>query len=519
MNRKVASVPGSSMTNDVGSIAAPIEGADLPALRRLAGARFGAGDLAGALALLDKALKLAPADLESHVLAARYLRWAERFGPAMAHARTALEVAPDHGEALWLLGSTARMAGDAETAVAALERAAAVLPESAPVQHDRALALLDRGRTEAARAALERCLTLKPNHVWARATAMSLEAERDAEARLAGKPGVRRVALHINQAFHFGILAPVFEALRARHFVRITGAGDWVERFRPQVVVVSDAQAATLRKRMPAALFVTTRHGLIEKNHFVPAVGTCEYICVSSPAIRERTVELGGIAAERLWVTGYAQMDPLFAPEPLPLPDKLPLDGKLVLYAPTYNPRLSSAAMLGDRLVSSIRGERRDVTIVIKPHPLTAARDRRQMALWHDLVRREPGLFLVSDSGADIMPYLKNADLLISDVSSVAYAYLAMDRPIILLSHPERARDPHYHPDGLEWQWRDLGEELSDVADLPDAVARALDAPGRHAEKRARYRTLLFGDLTDGKAAERIAARIDELDLSVRPAL
>ena len=121
MNRKVASVPGSSMTNDVGSIAAPIEGADLPALRRLAGARFGAGDLAGALALLDKALKLAPADLESHVLAARYLRWAERFGPAMAHARTALEVAPDHGEALWLLGSTARMAGDAETGVTIMQ--------------------------------------------------------------------------------------------------------------------------------------------------------------------------------------------------------------------------------------------------------------------------------------------------------------------------------------------------------------------------------------------------------------
>jgi len=46
---------------------------------------------------------------------------------------------------------------------------------------------------------------------------------------------------------------------------------------------------------------------------------------------------------------------------------------------------------------------------------------------------------------------------------------------------------------------------------LSEAVARALDDPAKRGEVRRRYREQLFGDLADGNAAHRIAARIAEI--------
>ena len=103
--------------------------------------------------------------------------------------------------------------------------------------------------------------------------------------------------------------------------------------------------------------------------------------------------------------------------------------------------------------------------------------------------------------------------MLVTDASSVIFQYLAVDRPIVLMTNPNRYSSPHFDARGIEWRWRDVGEELHDVECLPAAVARAFDDPALGAERRARYRAELFGDLTDGHAAERLAKHITELEL------
>jgi len=54
---------------------------------------------------------------------------------------------------------------------------------------------------------------------------------------------------------------------------------------------------------------------------------------------------------------------------------------------------------------------------------------------------------------------------------------------------------------------------------LPDAITRAIGSPSRHAEAREACRTALFGELTDGRAGERLAERIAALPRAERPTI
>ena len=202
----------------------------------------------------------------------------------------------------------------------------------------------------------------------------------------------------------------------------------------------------------------------------------------------------------------------MFAPDPVPLPIDLPDERKTVLFGPAYNQHLSAAPMLGERLVELIRGQRDDVTIVIKPHPLTCEAGGPWMRWWRKMAAADANVHLVESASANVMSSLKATDLLITDACSLTFEFLPLERPIILLSNPEREKDPRYDSEGIEWQWRDMGEELHDAEDLPGAVDRALAEPERFADRRSHYVKLLFGDLADGKSAERIVEHISARD-------
>jgi CDP-glycerol glycerophosphotransferase (TagB/SpsB family) len=144
---------------------------------------------------------------------------------------------------------------------------------------------------------------------------------------------------------------------------------------------------------------------------------------------------------------------------------------------------------------------------------VTADHHPEWLATWRALADADPDVHLIDDRAADVMPYLKAADVLVSDASSVIFEYLALDRPIVLITNPERHGVAHFDPNGIEWRWRDVGTEVHDVAELPAAVSAALANPAFRADRRAHYRQQLFGDYADGRAAERIAQKIAELGL------
>ena len=125
---------------------------------------------------------------------------------------------------------------------------------------------------------------------------------------------------------------------------------------------------------------------------------------------------------------------------------------------------------------------------------------------------RHAHVTLIDDPAYDAAACLIRADLLITDASSLMLEYLALDRPMVLITNPDHFGDPtHFDAAGFEWTWRNMGEEVRDVELLSEAVNRALDNPNAKAAIRAEYRHHLFGDLTDGCAAVRIVQHITEI--------
>lgn len=402
--------------------------------------------------------------------------------------------------ALWELGET----GDA---LAELDEALTLAPDDGDVHYAMALIRDSRGEREAALDALRRAYTLDPGNVFARGLEASMAAPK------ADTTGAKRVALYMQQRYHYNILRPAFEALRGRQVVAMVSEVQQLVEFAPDVVVLADTHAALLRARLPDAVFVWVRHGLISKNITRYGARIADYACMTSEVGRDWYIDSGVRPRRDWWITGYLQMDPLFNDAPLPLPIDMPAARKCVLYAPTWTTGLSSAAMLGDRLVHLIRDQRDDITIVIKPHPVAFHQQPATIEAWRALADGDPNVHLVDDASADVMPWLKAADVLVSDASSVIFQYLAVDRPMVLISNPARFTSPHFDQRGIEWLWRDVGEEVHHVDNLAAAVSRGLDDPTLGADRRAHYRWELFGDLTDGRAAERLANHIDELVL------
>ena len=88
--------------------------------------------------------------------------------------------------------------------------------------------------------------------------------------------------------------------------------------------------------------------------------------------------------------------------------------------------------MPGAEVADAIRGSGPPLGIVIKPHPVIGDWRPSWMAAWRRLANRDRQVRLVSDTHADVVPYMLAADLLVTDASSVAFEYLALDRPIVL---------------------------------------------------------------------------------------
>lgn len=288
--------------------------------------------------------------------------------------------------------------------------------------------------------------------------------------------------------------------------------------FRPHVVLAGEnIRPLHLRTYMPQALFVHTRHGLASKGGAYEAACAADFACVTSPYMRQWYIEAGAQPRRDFWVVGYPQMDSLFCAKPLPLRFALAPGKRVVLYAPTFQASLSSARLLGARTVELLRGQRQDISIIIKPHPLIGNLFPQWMDEWRWLAEEDPDVHLVQDTHDDVMPYLQAADLLVTDLSSVALEFLATKRPMVLITSPHRGEEQYVDLNGLEWRWRDMGHEVFDVEQLPTTVSYALDNPTAGLKRRQQYHDLLFGELADGLAARRIADNVMALAAGTAP--
>lgn len=335
-----------------------------------------------------------------------------------------------------------------------------------------------------------------------------------------------RIAFFAQLGFHEPVLRPVADELRRRgregtgvDVLLTANTGD-VRRFQPDVLLMASVERLEYwRHHLPDACIGSLRHGIGGSKRVAArlpdrsSARRLDFVCAGERSVLERFIRTSTEPAVT-WFTGYPPLDPLFrqgrdsrAVETSPSPSRK----RTVLYAPTWNLGLSSAPMLGGDLTGSIRGNDSSVRIVIKPHPVIPHWRPEWMRAWRSAATTNVNVTLVEDADADVVPHLLDADLLITDASSVALSFLALDRPIVWVTSPRAIADPAYDADDLLWKRRDIGDEVTSVGDLPRVVAEALREPDRRGPQRRDVAASLFEGWDDGNSTARVVDRLLEL--------
>lgn len=186
----------------------------------------------------------------------------------------------------------------------------------------------------------------------------------------------------------------------------------------------------------------------------------------------------------------------------------------VLLYAPTWS-AASSLHVFGDAVITALRSTGQQV--IVKLHDRAYDRRERYSAGVDWAVRlrpfaADPGVRIVTDP--DATPLLAAADLMVSDHSSVAFEFLLVDRPLVLLDLPGLLAAARVHPDQARWL-REAGEPIGSVAGLPAAVARGLADPRARSFARRAVAARLF--YRPGSATDRAVALCYKL-LGLAPA-
>lgn len=312
-----------------------------------------------------------------------------------------------------------------------------------------------------------------------------------------------KVAFFNTYPWHGTILEPISRFLFSKANLLVTDIGQNLKFFQPDIVVVADAGViGVLKEVAPKAKFVHVCHGLISKNQPSYSYHHADYICVSSQFVATYLQNIGAVPKESFWITGLPQMDAIVKKTYHRTRSEPSL-----LYAPTWNSTLSSANMFSGRLIECLRKEE-TWNIVIRPHPHSYSHSPELIELWSHLANVYPNVRL-ADSEEALETSLSEADLLISDTSSLSFFFLACNRPIILVNNPARFSDPaSYDPEGIEWKWRDMAHETSSVEEVYPLVAQLLLYHDEREINRKHYRQKLFDENLDGNGAQRIAEKI-----------
>jgi len=324
-----------------------------------------------------------------------------------------------------------------------------------------------------------------------------------------------RIGFFISFPFHREILAPIHAQLEPDFPCLFTSDVEQIIAFQPHVLVVSDRFLPQYREKLAATILIYTRHGFISKNYSWGVFGEADFVCVSSPWVRDDSARRGWRPQMGFWVTGFTLLDKVLAARQAgkapALPSGFSRRGPTLLYAPTFNPLLNSIEMLGTNWIRRLRERHPNLNVILKPHPHTAEHHPKGLAILRELAASNERTWLVP-ADANIYELMPMAGMLMSDASSVPFYYLAWDRPVILVTNPRRFEEPRFFdPEGQEWTWRDMAVEIDHADALPAAFQSCVDHPEEKAERRAFYRERVFGNNLTGDAAARIASKVRAL--------
>lgn len=268
---------------------------------------------------------------------------------------------------------------------------------------------------------------------------------------------------------------------------------------------------SVLRYRDPAHVFVS--HGESDKDYMASNQAKAyDRVLVAGDAARVRLAALAEYdVAARTVPIGRPQVD-----APPPGPGLAPTTRRTVLYAPTWEgdrPSMAygSLASHGRALLDALLADP-TVRVVVRPHPRSGTSDPATRTALRQLrrrvrsaARRDPGAGHLWDTRTSFGWHLAACDACVTDISAVAYDWLATGKPLVLTrpAAPEAIVDPAGLPGALP---------LLAADDAHLVLGRLADAAAPQAAAvRARLVAHHYGDMAPGASLTRFLDAVTAL--------
>jgi len=363
----------------------------------------------------------------------------------------------------------------------------------------------------------------------------------DLDDAVSRSPERKRVMFDAASPMSFAIFRPVYERLRRdprlelwfTAHARVWQPGDIYGPAGVTTNVVSPARAAWMkvdlyvnadfwdmtwlhRRTRRIHLFhgVAGKYSLDAPVDLAPTISVFDSLLFVNADRRQRYIDAGLVPDDDLKsaLIGYPKADALVDGtfDRADILKSVNLDPAIqtVIYAPTWSP-YSSLNTMGEALVDRLQGE--GLQVIVKLHDRSY--DRRERGSggvdWAERLSRygsHPRVRVVRQ--ADSSPFLVAADAMVSDHSSIAFEYMLLDRPVVIIDRPELIRAAGVNRDKVTLL-RSAADVVEDVDGLVGAIGRAMAEPQRLGSERRAVASALFHQA--GTATDRAVSHIYRL--------
>ncbi len=276
------------------------------------------------------------------------------------------------------------------------------------------------------------------------------------------------------------------------------------------VLVAPDKTSLVLKHLLgnDCPLMINTFHGAGDRAGGYQGVKGFDFHLLPGRKYADRMLAEGMVESDHYAVAGYVKFDCM---RNTPRPKLFSNDRPTVLYAPHFNPKLSSWYDWGESILDYFI-QNPDYNLIFAPHVLMYRRS------WHistegglprrtppipDIARHAPNILVDPGSIASIdMTYTRAADIYLGDVSSLVYEFLIEPRPCLFFN-----RSQAEWRDNENYAFWSTGEVLESVSELPAALVRAQADPEHYLAEQERAFGEAF-DLTDTPSSVRAADAI-----------
>ena len=159
---------------------------------------------------------------------------------------------------------------------------------------------------------------------------------------------------------------------------------------------------------------------------------------------------------------------------------------KMVLYAPTFSPKLSSLPKIKYDLIRLLT--KKDILLLRQLHPLT---QKAWVNEYKQLAENYSNVIFEDDFA--VTKYMLMADVMISDTSSTIYEMLLLDKPVITLDTV--SQDPYW-------------KNINDASQLISAYDEVFN--NKELTEKRQWIISNYDPYTDGRCAERMLTAVSE---------